>query len=244
MFSVNWPVPPHVKTLQTTRLNGMSNAPFNSLNLGAHVGDKLADVTTNRAKLAVPQPVLWLNQTHSDNALELPLADYSILDKPADAVYSFKPNQVCAVMTADCLPVLLTDTQGQFVAAVHCGWRGLASTILTKTLAKISQNIAYDPANILVWLGPAIGPQQFEVGAEVKSIFSKLNPVNSTAFNEQSNDKYLADIYQLANNELTALGIKHIFSDYECTVSQPDKYFSYRRDGITGRQASLIWLGP
>ncbi len=241
MFSANWPVPKQVKTLQTTRVNGVSTAPFDSLNLGAHVGDNLADVEINRAKLSVPQPICWLNQVHGNSVLELPVTGMT-LPPEADAVFSVTPNQVCAVMTADCLPVLLTDRHAQFVAAVHCGWRGLANGILTETLSKVGEKFQLDLAQVLVWLGPAIGPSQFEVGGEVRQTFVNKHPLYETCFTQKDNQKFLADIYQLAKFELELIGIQSIYSDYECTVSQKDKYFSYRRDGKTGRQASLIWL--
>lgn len=246
VFCANWPAPQAVKTMQTTRTGGLSLPPYESLNLGAHVGDKLDTVKKNRALIEAPGPICWLDQVHGQDIIELP-AQTNLIEPPqADAVYTFEVNQVCAVMTADCLPVLLTDSQARFVAAVHCGWRGLAAGLLTKTINTILAKTQSPCTQVIAWLGPAIGPLQFEVGEEVRQAFMDKDLAYQTCFTQagplKPDNKWLANIYQLAETELKQLGVCDIYSEYECTVSQPERYFSYRRDGQTGRQASLIWL--
>lgn len=246
MFCANWPAPESVKTIQTTRLGGVSQPPFESLNLGAHVGDNVECVKQNRALINAPGSICWLDQVHGQDMVELPTQTHLAYPPQADAVYTFAPNQVCAVMTADCLPVLLTDSQARFVAAVHCGWRGLASGILTKTLTTITSKTQSPLTQIIAWLGPAIGPLKFEVGDEVRQCFMDKELAYQNSFIQssalKSQHKWFANIYQLAEIELNQLGVTQIYSDRECTMNQPDDYFSYRRDGQTGRQASLIWL--
>ncbi|CNF05514.1 purine nucleoside phosphorylase YfiH [Yersinia nurmii] len=234
-----WPQPSSVKSCSTTRSGGVSVPPYNSLNLGAHVGDNPADVEQNRQQLitqaALPQAPQWLEQVHGTRVLRLtgePAADIQ-----ADAVYSNVPGQVCAVMTADCLPVLFCSLSGDEVAATHAGWRGLCAGVLEQTLAEFSAK----PSSIIAWLGPAIGPRQFEVGAEVKQAFVSADPQAALAFTPFG-DKYLADIYLLARQRLESAGIHAVYGGDLCTVSDEQQFFSYRREGITGRLASLIWL--
>ncbi|MDR1850176.1 MAG: peptidoglycan editing factor PgeF [Zoogloeaceae bacterium] len=235
-----WPAPAHVKALQTTRKGGVSQPPYASFNLGLHTGDAPEAVLANRAQLiaCLPNAPVWLEQVHGTDVLFL--AEQTFSRPPtADAVICRVPGQVCVVMTADCLPVLFCDLAGSIVAAAHAGWRGLAAGVLEKTL----QAMQTDPANILAWLGPAIGEAAFEVGDEVRSIFLAANPEAAHAFFPLTvAGKYHADLYALARQRLNAAGVSHIFGGQYCTFSEPERFFSYRRDGATGRMASLIWL--
>lgn len=232
----------------TTRQGGVSMPPYSSLNLATHVEDDIQDVQANRAilrdSLLLPSEPYWLNQTHSNIVIELPYQYRSSQNSKAisiieaDAAFTTRPNHICSVMTADCLPVLIVDVTGKKVAAVHCGWRGLANGVLMNTLNALEE----DGKNLHVWLGPAIGPEKFEVGAEVKQTFIDLDPANSDCFAAQDSGKYLCDIYKLARIQLKGFGIDHISGGNYCTVNQEDKFFSYRRNGQTGRMASLIWF--
>ncbi|CAI1661661.1 purine nucleoside phosphorylase YfiH [Serratia proteamaculans] len=235
----DWPLPAGVKACSTTRHGGVSLPPYDSLNLGTHVGDEERAVADNRQRLVVgaslPQMPVWLEQVHGTRVVRLD--GQTPTDLQADAVYSNVPGQVCAVMTADCLPVLFCSQAGDEVAAAHAGWRGLCNGVLEQTLAAF----AAQPGSISAWLGPAIGPQQFEVGPEVRAAFIAVDAVAAAAFTPQG-DKFLADIYLLARQRLQRAGIHTIYGGDRCTVSEISHFFSYRRDGITGRLASLIWL--
>ena len=235
----DWPLPAGVKACSTTRHGGVSLPPYDSLNLGTHVGDEERAVADNRQRLVVgaslPQMPVWLEQVHGTRVVRLD--GQTPTDLQADAVYSNVPGQVCAVMTADCLPVLFYSLAGDEVAAAHAGWRGLCNGVLEQTLAAF----AAQPGSISAWLGPAIGPQQFEVGPEVRAAFIAADAVAAAAFTPQG-DKFLADIYLLARQRLQRAGIHSIYGGDRCTVSEISHFFSYRRDGITGRLASLIWL--
>ncbi|WP_145577375.1 purine nucleoside phosphorylase YfiH [Yersinia alsatica] len=235
----DWPAPANVKACSTTRHGGISEFPYDSLNLGTHVGDIAATVITNRQRLVeqgqLPQMPVWLEQVHGTRVLHLDGS--AISDVQADAVYSRVAGQVCAVMTADCLPVLFCSLAGDEVAAAHAGWRGLCAGVLEQTMAQF--NAA--PSSIIAWLGPAIGPQQFEVGEEVKQAFIDIDTQAAAAF-IPAGTQYLADIYLLARQRLQAVGIHAIYGGDHCTVSEKQQFFSYRRDGITGRMASLVWL--
>ena len=233
----DWPAPANVRALQTLRSGGASQPPWQSLNLGDHVGDDPARVAANRALLRqqLPGDPLWLQQVHGIVTVN---AENTPIFSPADAAFSRKPGQVCAVMTADCLPVLFCDQAGTVVAAAHAGWRGLLAGVLEQTIAQVSV-----PAiEILAWLGPAIGPRCFEVGDEVRAAFVARDAVAAQAFVPHGKAKWLADIYQLARQRLNQAGVFAISGGDACTVSEPQRYFSYRRDGVTGRMASLIWL--
>ncbi|MGO4746858.1 purine nucleoside phosphorylase YfiH [Serratia quinivorans] len=235
----DWPLPAGVKACSTTRSGGVSLPPYDSLNLGTHVGDEVQTVQDNRQRLVVgaglPQMPVWLEQVHGTRVVRLD--GQMPTDLQADAVYSNVPGQVCAVMTADCLPVLFCSQAGDEVAAAHAGWRGLCNGVLEQTLAAFSA----EPAGISAWLGPAIGPQQFEVGPEVRTAFIAVDAAAALAFTPHG-DKYLADIYLLARQRLQRAGVLAIYGGDRCTVSEISHFFSYRRDGITGRLASLIWL--
>ena len=238
-LTAGWPAPARVRTLVTTHDGGVSLAPYASLNLGQHVGDDPAAVAENRARLraCLPAEPFWLNQVHGIGVQEA-CADAPDVPPDADAGFTRQPGVVCAVMTADCLPVLLTDRSGSVVAAAHAGWRGLCNGIIEATIARMAV-----PANdILAWLGPAIGPDAFEVGPEVRAAFMAHDPTAASAFAAIPDGKYLADIYLLARQRLNACGVTEVHGGDACTVTERERYFSYRRDGRTGRMASLIWL--
>lgn len=223
----------------TTRLGGVSAGPFASLNLGDHVGDDPGSVVLNRFRvrkgLGLPGEPLWLRQVHGCEVAE---AGAAPVPCAADAAVARLPGQVCAVMTADCLPVLLCDRLGQAVAAVHAGWRGLAAGVLERAVSAMG----VDSDQVLAWLGPAIGPDSFEVGPEVRDRFLDSDPGAGEAFCAGSRGRWLADLYTLARLRLERAGVTAVFGGGHCTYSDPKRFFSFRRDGVTGRMASLIWL--
>ncbi|OOF84555.1 multi-copper polyphenol oxidoreductase [Rodentibacter ratti] len=236
-----WQVPSNIHAFTTTRESGVSKAPFESFNLGDHVGDEKSAVKTNRTllveKFHLPHSPLFLTQTHSTNVIQLP---YSGNNFEADAVYTNQPHQVCTVMTADCLPVLFTTKQGNEVAAAHAGWRGLCDGILEETVKYFQAR----PQDIIVWLGPAIGPLAFQVGKDVIEQFMRVDPIAETAFiaDLSQQGKYFGNLYQLATQRLNKLGITEISGGDHCTFNEKDRFFSYRREGKTGRMASVIWF--
>lgn len=237
-----WPAPARVRTLVTTRQGGVSAAPYDSLNLGDHVGDDPERVGENRAQVEALLPGIpaWLNQVHGTRVLELDEADPV---RRADAAVARKPGQVCVVMTADCLPVLLCDREGGAVAAAHAGWRGLADGVLEATV----WHMGVPPYRLMAWLGPAIGSQAFEVGQDVFDACTHHDARAANAFLPAPSGvqgKYLADLYTLARLRLEMAGVWQVFGGRFCTYSDPERFFSYRRDGVTGRMASLIWLAP
>jgi len=239
----DWPAPANVNALMTTRHGGVSQAPFGSMNLGSHVDDTPEDVAQNRAllkqSLELSDEPLWLNQVHgteiADHTNNQPSDD-------ADAVISRKPNEVCTIMTADCLPVLFCNTEGDVIAAAHAGWRGLQSGILEKCASEMN----CDTGQVLVWLGAAIGPDVFEVGEEVRDAFLSVYKESESAFvlKDESQGKWLADIYYLARVHLAKAGVLkgNIYGGEFCTYSDETRFYSYRREARTGRMASLIWL--
>ncbi|WP_207280850.1 peptidoglycan editing factor PgeF [Pseudomonas sp. FW300-N2F2] len=232
----DWPAPARVKACVTTREGGVSLAPFDSLNLGDHVGDDPTAVAENRRRL-IDQFLItpaWLQQVHGIAVVEADPTQVAT----ADASWTATPGIACTAMTADCLPVLFCNRAGTRVAAAHAGWRGLANGVLEATLDSLAV-----PANeILAWLGPAIGPQAFEVGPEVREAFIAQLPEAVKAFAASPNaGKFLADIYQLARLRLSARGITAVYGGGLCTVNDP-RFFSYRRNPRTGRFASLIWI--
>lgn len=234
----DWPAPAKVKALSTTRHGGVSVAPFNSFNLAEHVGDEPQAVATNRSLLSehVPMEPLWLTQVHGKTVVN---AACTCPHAEADAAIARMDYRICAVMTADCLPVLLCDKSGTAVGAAHAGWRGLCDGALEATVKAMQ----VPGKEILAWLGPAIGPNAFEVGNEVRDAFLAHNPQATSAFLPgKSEGKWLADLYQLARQRLASCGITQIYGGDRCTFTEQDTFFSYRRDGKTGRMASLIWL--
>lgn len=237
-INADWPAPANIHAGTTTRTGGVSSGPWSSLNLGDHVGDDPSAVAENRrllaARCALPVEPAWLQQVHGTAAVD---AAQARMAPEADASFAHAPGAVCAILTADCLPVLLCDRSGTEVAAAHAGWRGLVGGVLDATLAAMNA----PPAELLAWLGPAIGPDAFEVGPEVRAAFVERNPAHADALHA-AGDKYLADIHAAARLELAQAGVESVYGGGLCTVSEPDRFFSYRRDGTCGRMASLIWL--
>ena len=233
----DWPAPANVKSLQTTRKGGASTAPYDSFNLGSHVGDNPLIVARNRMQLAhlMPSEPIWLNQVHGVSVVDAGQADCL---PQADACVSTHHGAVCVVMTADCLPILLCDEQGSVVGAAHAGWRGLCDGVIEQTV----QAMKVPHSTIMAWLGPAIGPAAFEVGAEVRDAFVAKQTQSVAAFVPGNNGKWLADIYHLARLRLNAMGINRIYGGDQCTYSNAERYYSYRRDGVTGRMGTFIWL--
>lgn len=232
----DWPAPAGVRSCITTRSGGVSVAPFDSLNLGDHVDDVSSSVAENRRRLTDTFSIkaAWLHQVHG---VEVAHADPDVIAQ-ADASWSATPGVACVVMTADCLPVLFCDRAGKRVAAAHAGWRGLAAGVLESTL----DSLDVEPSEVLVWLGPAIGPQAFEVGPEVREAFVATHPQAASAFVPSQNEgRMMADIYALARLRLAARGVTCVYGGGQCTVTDP-RFFSYRRSPRTGRFASLIWL--
>jgi YfiH family protein len=233
----DWPAPARVRALITTRSGGVSTGAFASMNLGQRDDDDQQSVRTNRASLRdlLPAEPKWLVQVHG--------VDVADADKPrqpmqADAAVARNPGSVCTVMVADCLPVLLTDRSGSVVAVAHAGWRGLAAGILENTVR--AMGIASD--ELLAFLGPAIGPTAFEVGADVRAAFLARSGDAASAFVAQDSGKWLADLFVLARQRLEAIGVTQVHGGGLCTYSDPKRFFSHRRDKITGRMAALIWL--
>jgi polyphenol oxidase len=241
----SWPAPANVRALQTTRGNtsghvGGSFAPFNSLNFGSHVGDNHVHVAQNRQLLSqhLPSEPVWLNQVHGINVVDA--AKASCLPE-ADASYATRKNVVCVTMTADCLPILLCDQAGTLVASIHAGWRSLCDGVIEATVNAMPVNTN----KLMAWLGPAIGPDAFEVGAEVRAQFITKDAQAEAAFKVYGG-KYLGNLYQIAMQRLNSLGITKIYGGSQdkdwCTFTDKENFFSFRRDGDTGRMATLIWL--
>ena len=232
-----WPAPPGVGALSTTREGGVSGGCWRSLNLGDHVGDDPASVAANRARLRAELPAepVWLRQVHGTRCV---VADEVAAGTEADAAITRRRGVVCAVLTADCLPVLLCDDAGSVVGVAHAGWRGLAAGVIESTVGAMQ----VPGERLMAWLGPAIGPRAFEVGDEVRAAFVAIDGAASEAFVPSAEGKWRCDIYRLARQRLARLGIRRIAGADFCTVSEPQRFFSYRREGVTGRMASLIWL--
>jgi polyphenol oxidase len=237
LITPDWPAPANVKALQTTRLGGVSSTPYDSLNLGDHVGDVPLSVARNRMLLnnLMPSEPVWLEQVHGTNVANADIA--SCLPR-ADACIAQHRDAVCVVMTADCLPLLLCDTQGSVVGAVHAGWKGLAAGVVEAAV----QAMDVEPQNLIAWLGPAISQQAFEVGEEVLAVFVDDDPQAVAAFIPGQPSKWFADIYALTRLRLNALGITQVYGGGFCTYREHERFFSYRRDGVTGRMGTFIWL--
>lgn len=233
----DWPVPIHVRAAQTTRIGGVSQAPYDTLNLGLHVDDDSEAVIRNRRRLQqhlqLSAEPTWLTQVHGTDVV-----DATAGPATADASWTDRPGTVCTIMTADCLPVLFCDTAGTVVAAAHAGWRGLVNGVLEATVGAMRR----PPGRLLAWLGPAIGPEEFEVGDEVRQQFLAADRTSHRCFRPSPQGRWLADLYELARRRLARIGIQAVYGGGFCTVRQPELFFSYRRDGRTGRMATLIWL--
>jgi polyphenol oxidase len=248
----NWPAPQNIRAFTTTRIGGISLPPFGSLNLGSRTGDDLNNIIENRRRIIkgenIPSEPHWLNQTHSTTVLDISkiqvkpatgmIGDTEQLE--ADGSYTTRANQVSVVLTADCMPVLFCSAEGKQVAAAHAGWRGLCHGILEETAKKFKCNTN----EILVWLGPAISVQKFEVGVEVKKQFEEYNQNAHHAFKliDAKQQKYLADLYMIAKQRLNAIGISQIYGGNYCTHTEHDLFYSYRRENKTGRMATMIWF--
>jgi len=239
-----WPVPAGVRAVFTLRTGGVSVGPFASLNVGAHVQDEPAAVAENRRRITaafeLPTEPAWLSQIHGTRVVRL---DADGLPAPgADAVITAQPGRVCGIQVADCLPVLFAARDGSVVAAAHAGWRGLAAGVLENTV----QELGVAPAQLLAWIGPGIGPRHFEVGPEVREAFVGAAQAGGArieaAFVPNARGRYLCDLVALARLRLTALGLRDIHGGSWCTFADSEHFFSYRRDGRTGRMAALIWL--
>jgi len=237
----DWPAPRSVGAISTTRLGGVSKGPWQSLNLGMNSGDGADEVARNRALLSemLPAAPHWVQQVHGSRVLQHPGAGLS-KDPPivqADAQFTREKHAVCAILAADCLPVLFCDRKGTEVAAAHAGWRGMAAGVLENTVAAMGQ-----PASELIaWLGPAIGPAVYQVGDDVKAAFASQQAAGAAAF-KPDGDRWLFDLYAMARHCLQQVGVGHISGGGYCTYSDPERFFSYRRDRITGRMANLVWL--
>jgi hypothetical protein len=234
-----WPAPAGVRALITTRLGGVSERAYASLNLADHVGDDANRVRENRRRLAlrVPAEPVWLMQEHGIRVVR---ADDASIGTRGDAAVAFRPGRACAVLTADCLPVLLCDRRARSVAAVHAGWRGLAAGVIEAAVAAMDA----DAESVLAYLGPAIGPASFEVGADVRTAFLARDPAAAAAFEPLASGKFMADLYRLARRRLAACGITEVWGgDYD-TFAESHRFFSYRRDRTTGRMAAVTWLEP
>lgn len=235
----DWPAPATVRAISTTRLGGVSLLPYAELNLAGHVGDQPDHVAENRRRLALaaglPAGPAWLDQVHGTVVVAAETVSSPVA---ADAAWTSQPNRPCVVMTADCLPVLLCDRSGTVVAAVHAGWRGLAGGVVIAAVRQLGK----PPAELLAWLGPAIGPDAFEVGEEVRAAFLALDAGNIASFCPSPAGRWLADLCGLARRQLQRLGVTEIYGGDCCTFSDPARFFSYRREQQTGRMASLIWL--
>lgn len=235
-FEPDWPVPATVHAAATTRTGGVSQGCFAGFNLASHVGDDPQQVQQNRAllklQLALPGDPVWLEQVHGNTVLKADLVQRVM---PADAGFTDQAGVVCAVLTADCLPVLFCSADAQVVAAAHAGWRGLLAGVLSNTYHAMQQ------PSVIAWLGPAIGPGSFEVGTEVRDAFVNKNAQFADAFVKRNAGHYLADIYQLAGIELLTCGVSQVYGGGFCTFSESERFFSYRRENRTGRMATLIW---
>ena len=244
VLTPEWPAPPNVRAAFTLRSGGASKPPYDTLNLGAHVGDEPEAVAQNRrlvnAALRLPAEPAWMEQLHGVEVLDLslPMSATRAAGSPgADAGFTRRGGEVCVVQVADCLPVLLSARDGSVVAAAHAGWRGLAAGVLEATVHRL----AIDPRMLLAWLGPAIGPAHFEVGDEVRRAFLAHDAAASAAFVANTRGRWQCDLPALARARLAALGVAAVFGGSWCTYADPSRFFSYRRDGRCGRMAALIW---
>ena len=240
----DWPAPDRVRAVSTTRVGGVSVPPWNSLNLGSHVEDNPEHVQENRRRLAESLKlgsarIGWLNQVHGTAVVELTPNNVG-QSAEADASYTRHPGIACAILTADCLPVILADREGTVVGAAHCGWRSLCGGVIENLVSEM----AVAPETLQAWLGPAIGPDSFEVGPEVREAFLEHDPKAAQSFKAEGArpGHFMADIYALATLRLNHLGVSSVTGGGLCTVQDSDRFFSYRRDGQTGRMATLVWL--
>ena len=249
----DWPAPARVGAFVTTRLGGCSAGPYGDasggavgLNLGEHVGDDPAHVAANRARLQalLPAPICWMEQVHGVTVYEADRLNGAAGVPRADAAVTSTPGAVLSIMTADCLPILLTDEQGAAIACAHAGWRGLASGVIEASVTALRSRLGAE-ARLMAWLGPAIGPRAFEVGDEVRAAFGDQDADALSAFAPGPiAGKWWADLYALAHRRLQACGVEQVSGGVCCTVSDPQRFYSHRRDRVSGRMVSLLWIDP
>lgn len=242
-LAANWHAPPHIHAGTTMRYGGISSPPYDHLNLATHVKDDINDVMVNRERLVqqlrLPKEPVWLNQVHGTSVIQIDSkVDLELTDKTADGSYTTKANNICVVMTADCLPVLLCDDEGTQIAAIHIGWRGFSKNLITAALDKFT--CSHD--KIFAWLGPCISADHYEIDATVYNASRKMFASAEECFIETRAGHWLMDLKQLVSNQLTNLEVEHVYTSPYCTYSDQIRFFSHRRDGITGRMASLIWM--
>jgi purine-nucleoside/S-methyl-5'-thioadenosine phosphorylase / adenosine deaminase len=237
----DWPIPAGIHAAFTLRQGGVSRQPFDSFNIAAHVGDEPAAVAENRARLraslALPAEPVWLEQVHGNRVIDLDTQTTRDSPGPADAAVTRTAGRVCAIQVADCMPVLLAAMDGSVVGAAHAGWRGLAGGVLEATVRTMNE----PPAELLAWLGPAIGQAHFEVGEEVRAAFMAADAGAAAAFITNERGRWQCDLYGLARRKLAALGVCSVHGGAWCTYADAGRFFSYRRDGRCGRMAALIW---
>jgi len=251
-----WPAPENVHAFTTTRTGGFSKAPFDSFNLGAYAGDELSSVMQNRQLLdaLLPQSPYWIKQVHGTRVLRVQGSNLGIHDNvmEADASFTQTPQTVLSILSADCMSVLFTNRSGTAVAAAHAGWRGLCDGVLENTIDLfLREERNQTPEQLMAWIGPSISAQHYEVGAEVRDAFFRAADVrkhflSDSCFrrSQSSEQKYWANLPRIAMERMQALGIREIYGGDLCTYSDPDRFYSYRRQNPTGRFASLIWFNP
>lgn len=237
-----WSAPANVRAMITTRTGGISSEAYGGMNIGLASGDDIAHVIANRAQLraSLPADPRWLNQVHGATVVDAALVNANA-PPVADASFTDAPNVVCTVSIADCMPVLLSDTSGLCVGVAHAGWRGLASGVIQATVHAMRKRIGNANAEMLAYLGPAIGPSHFEVSIEVLEAMQARLPDAERAFAPHSDGKYLADLFELGRQALDQVGVESVYGGHDCTLSDPARFYSFRRDKKTGRHAALIW---
>ena len=242
IITPDWPARARVRAAFTLRTGGVSRPPYDSLNLGSRVGDAIEAVLENRRRvrdvLRLPADPVWLSQVHGTDVLDLTGTD-AASQPVADAAVARRSAVVCAIQVADCMPVLFTDRDGSVVGAAHAGWRGLSAGVLESTVHKLG----VQAERLQAWLGPAIGPDHFEVGDEVRAAFLAADPDSGAAFLANARGRWQCDLYALARRRLAALGIRALYGGGWSTYGDRSQFFSYRRDGVCGRMAALIWIG-
>jgi YfiH family protein len=242
LITPDWPVPARVRCAFTLRSGGVSVAPYDSLNVGAHVGDAAEAVGENRRRvkeyLRLSAEPVWLQQVHGIDVVDLDGVEGGIGTMRADAAVTRVGRRVCVIQVADCMPVLFAARDGSAVGAAHAGWRGLAGGVLEQTV----RALGVPAANLIAWLGPTISQRHFEVGDDVRTSFVSGDPGAAAAFGTNTRGRWQCDLYALARRRLAALGVRNVFGGGWCTYAEAGRFFSFRRDGQCGRMAALIWL--